>query len=78
MMTVANMIVAALAAWFGIGAVIAILFLVFGVNRIDESAKGASVFFRPMIFLGCAMLWPAVVIRWLSGVKINEPDEDAS
>ena len=72
------MIVAALAAWFGIGAVLAVLFLTFGVNRIDASAKGASLFFRPMIFLGCAMLWPAILIRWLSGVKINEHDEDRS
>lgn len=78
MMALAITIVAALGAWFGVGVLVAILFLAFGVNRIDASAKGASVFFRPMIFLGCVMLWPAVLIRWISGVKINKLDEDAS
>ena len=76
-MEFANLIVLILAAWFGVGVVIAILFLALGVNRVDAAAKGASLFFRPMIFLGCVMLWPAVVIRWISGVKINEPNKDA-
>ncbi len=77
-MDLANLIVSLLGAWFGVGVIVATLFLVFGVNRIDAAAKGASLFFRPMIFLGCVTLWPAVVIRWLSGVKINKPDEEAS
>ncbi len=77
-MELAVLIVSLLGAWFGMGAIVAIVFLIFGVNRIDAAAKGASLFFRPMIFLGCVMLWPAVLIRWLSGVKINDLDEDAS
>ena len=78
MMALANLIVLILGAWFGVGVIIAVLFLAFGVNRVDAAAKGASLFFRPMIFLGCVMLWPAVLIRWLSGVKINEANEDPS
>ena len=77
MMELATLIVSLLGAWFGVGVVVALLFLAFGVNSIDASAKGASVWFRPMIFLGCVILWPAIVIRWLSGVKINKLDEDA-
>lgn len=77
-MALANTIVLLLGAWFGIGAIVAIAFLILGVNKLDASAKGASIFFRPAIFLGCVMLWPAVLIRWLSGVRINEADEDAS
>ncbi len=77
-MALANTVVLLLAGWFSIGAIVGVAFLAIGVNRVDAAAKGASLFFRPMIFLGCMMIWPAVVIRWLSGVKINEPDEGAS
>lgn len=77
-MALANTVVLLIAAWFGVGALVGVAFLMIGVNKIDAAAKGASKFFRPMIFLGCVMIWPAVVIRWLSGIKINEPDEGAS
>lgn len=77
-MAPANMFVLLLGAWFGVGVVVGVAFLTMGVKKIDVAARGASVFFRPAIFLGCVMLWPAVLARWLSGVKINEPDEDAS
>ncbi|MEM8773035.1 MAG: hypothetical protein AAGD92_15420 [Pseudomonadota bacterium] len=77
-MATAELIVLLLGVWFGVGALVAAAFLALGVKGIDEAANGASVFFRPMIFLGCAMLWPAVAIRWLSRKKINEPiEEDA-
>ena len=78
MMDAANLFVLFLGAWFGVGAIVALLFLLLGVSKVDAAAKGASLFFRPTIFLGCAMLWPYVIIRWMSGVKINEPDEDVS
>ncbi len=71
-MMLAQSIVVALAIYFGIGVVVAILFLVFGVAKLDASAKGASVFFRPMIFLGCVTIWPFIILRWLSGRRINQ------
>ena len=76
-MALAESIVAGLAIYFGVGAVVAILFLVFGVAKLDDSAKGAGIFFRPMIFLGCVSLWPFIVIRWLSDRRINQPTEGA-
>ncbi len=74
-MALAEGIVAALAIYFGVGVIIALLFLVFGVTKLDDSAKGASIFFRPMVFLGCVALWPFIIIRWLSGRRINQPTE---
>ena len=74
-MMLAQTIVATLAAYFGIGAVVAILFLGFGVAKLDDSAKGASVFFRPMVFLGCVTIWPFIILRWLSGRRINQAAE---
>ncbi|MEO1243478.1 MAG: hypothetical protein AAFX54_16340 [Pseudomonadota bacterium] len=74
-MALAESIVAALAIYFGAGVIVAVLFLVFGVAKLDDSAKGASIFFRPIVFLGCAALWPFIIIRWLSGRRINQPTE---
>ena len=77
-MAMAEAIVFVLGAYVAIGIVIALLFLAFGVNRIDEAAKGASPFFRPMVFAGCVAVWPFVVLRFLSLKKINQPNEEAS
>ena len=75
-MVLAQIIVYSLAAYFAVGILVAILFLALGVARIDEAAKGAGLKFRATIFLGCVALWPIVLIRWLSGRKINQPIED--
>ncbi len=74
-MVFANAIVFCLGVYFGIGVIVALLFVAFGVTRIDHAAKGASIFFRPMIFLGCVGLWPFVILRFLSMKKINEAHE---
>ena len=74
-MMLAQTIVAALAIYFGIGAVVAILFLSIAVAKLDDSAKGASAFFRPMVFLGCVTIWPFIILRWLSGRRINQATE---
>ena len=74
-MALAEMFVTGLGVYFGIGVIVAILFLLFGVSRIDHAADGASIFFRPMIFLGCVALWPFIILRVLSMRKINKPIE---
>ncbi len=74
-MAIAESFVLFLAVYFSVGAVIAIVFLTFGVSRIDDAAKGASPFFRPMIFPGCAVLWPFILLRLASLKKINQPSE---
>jgi len=76
-MAIAQAIVLCLGVYFGAGVIVAILFLAFGVSRIDHAANGASIFFRPMIFLGCVALWPFVILRFLSMRKINHPNEEA-
>lgn len=76
MEALAEQLILALAGYFAIGAIIAILFLVLIVSRIDDAAKGASALFRPIIFLGCMMLWPIILIRVITGKKINTPIEE--
>lgn len=75
-MALAEAFLLCLGGYFAAGVVIAILFLAFGVSRLDQAADGASLFFRPMIFLGCVVLWPFVVVRTLSMRKINQPIEE--
>jgi hypothetical protein len=54
--------IAEIYAMVGVG--IAAVFLLFGVDRIDPSARG-SFFFRPIVAPGVVLLWPLVLIRWI-------------
>ena len=74
-MALAETIVLFAGLYFAIGALVALAFLVFGASRLDEAASGAGVFFRIAVFPGCVALWPYIILRWLSGRKINQPVE---
>lgn len=50
-------------AYAAVGAVAAAAFLIFGIDRIDASAKG-SYAFRPLLVPGTILLWPLVLWRW--------------
>lgn len=49
--------------WLYAGAVVAAAFLLFGIDRIDEDARGAYVF-RPLLVPGVLLIWPLVLWRW--------------
>lgn len=49
--------------YLGIGAVVAAAFLVVGIGRIDENARGVWVF-RPFLIPGILLIWPLVLVRW--------------
>ena len=72
-MQVATTVIAVLGAWFGIGLAFALLFVVFGVERCDPSARGGSYGFRLAILPGVAALWPWMLLRWLRGGPPPEP-----
>lgn len=48
--------------WLYIGAAVALYFLTFGIDRIDENARGAYVF-RPLLIPGVLLIWPLVLWR---------------
>lgn len=53
-----------LASWWGwIGLVVGAAFLTFGIDRIDENARGAYVF-RPLLLPAVILIWPLVLWRW--------------
>ncbi len=45
------------------GAVVAAVFLLFGLGRVDENAQGAWIF-RPLLIPGVLLIWPLVLWRW--------------
>ncbi len=47
-----------------IGAAVAALFLLIGIDRIDEDARGAYAF-RPLLIPAVLLIWPIVLWRWL-------------
>ncbi len=53
----------ALEVYGGAGLVVALAFLAFGMDRVDESAAGAYAV-RPLLLPGLVMLWPLVLWRW--------------
>ena len=59
----AELIVEAATIYAVAGVVIAVLFLVVGIDRVDPAARGAYAF-RPMVAPGVVLLWPLVLVRW--------------
>lgn len=49
--------------WLYAGATVAVVFLLFGIDRVMASARGAYAF-RPLLAPGIVLLWPLVLWRW--------------
>ena len=62
-MNQAELILFIVKAWGAIGALVAIPFLTFGIDRLDEDARGAYVF-RPLLVPGILLIWPLILWRW--------------
>ncbi len=62
-MNQAELILMIVKIWGSIGALVALAFLTFGMDRLDEDARGAYVF-RPLIVPGVLLIWPLVLWRW--------------
>jgi hypothetical protein len=65
---IAQAFVTLLGVYAGIGLVFAVLFVSFGVSRLDMEARGASLGFRLLILPGVAAFWPMLLHRWARGV----------
>lgn len=55
---------AAVTTWLAIGVLVAVPFLLIGVNRVVDGAQG-SVAFRLLMLPATALLWPVVLHRWV-------------
>ena len=50
-------------AWGIAGLGVAVVFLLYGIDRIDPGARGAYAF-RLLLVPGIVVLWPLVLWRW--------------
>lgn len=64
MLTVAQVILAALGLYALLGLAFATVFVAVGIGRIDPAARGASLAVRLLLFPGSAALWPVLLARW--------------
>jgi hypothetical protein len=64
-MELAEALIVAAQGYVWIGIAVAAAFLVWGVDRIDPSARGAYLF-RLLVLPGAIGLWPLVIWRWTS------------
>ncbi len=62
----ASLIVAAAGVYTVLGILFAVVFVFFGVPRIDPAARAGSAGFRLLILPGCVALWPILAKRWRS------------
>jgi hypothetical protein len=60
---VAQFIVQAVTVYAALGGVLALAFLLWGIDRIDPAAEGAYAF-RALLLPGAILLWPVVALRW--------------
>jgi len=56
-----------------IGAAVALVFLLIGIDRIDPSARG-SYAFRPILVPGIIVIWPLVLYRWITLERSGEEE----
>jgi hypothetical protein len=63
-----------LAIYGAIGFLFALVFLTFGIGRIDPSARGTGLGFRLVILPGVVLLWPLLLAQWIGS---RAPTESA-
>ena len=62
-MTFGDIVLLLVQGWGILGGVTALVFLTWGIDRIDEDAQGAYVF-RVLLIPGVLLIWPVVLWRW--------------
>jgi len=66
--------IAEIYALIGLG--VAALFLAWGIDRVEEGARG-SYAFRPLLIPGIVLIWPLVLWRWAALEQGAKPGQAA-
>lgn len=61
-MTAATLLLGA-QIYLGIGGAVAVVFVLYGIDRIEVDARGVWAF-RPLLVPGILLIWPLVLWRW--------------
>lgn len=62
-MEIANTLLTLAGIYLWAGIVVAVVFLSWGIDRVDPSARGACLF-RILVAPGVLGLWPLVIVCW--------------
>ena len=73
----ARIIVVVLSSYLGIGLLFAVPFVLFGVERVDPAARGATWGFRLLILPGAAALWPLLLVRLVRRRRVPPEERNA-
>ena len=74
-MIIIEIILIAAAVYLLFGLLLAILFVLKGVEKIDEGAHGGSIGFRIIIIPGTMVFWPLLLKKWLKASKQINHDQ---
>lgn len=58
--------------WCAIGLLVAVPFLLFGVGRAVDGAKGSSLGFRLVVLPAATLLWPVLLRLWITARRGDE------
>lgn len=70
-MNILSVILLITASYLSAGLLFAVVFVLKGVTRIDEAAKGSGWGFRLIIIPGTIVFWPLLLKKWVM-VKENQ------
>jgi len=62
----AELLVMGLGLYFLVGIIFAILFVSFGVQKIDPAARSMVIRARLIILPGTMLLWPFMLVKWMT------------
>jgi hypothetical protein len=68
-MLAAEILLTPAAAYMGCGLLFGLVFIAWGVGRVDGAARGAPVGFRLLILPGVVACWPMLLVRWLQALR---------
>lgn len=53
--------------YFILGLVFALVFVIWGIHKVDEDASGTHWFFRILMIPGSMAFWPILLMKWVRG-----------
>lgn len=69
MQIIVTIILIAGAVYLSGGALFTVIFLLRGLNKVDERTHGSTAGFKIIIIPGCIVLWPVLLGKWMATVK---------
>lgn len=71
---IATLLVHLLYVYAALGVLFALMFVFFGVQKVDRQAAGTGILFRLLIFPASVALWPLLLKRWFHAT--GEPPQE--